>query len=559
MFKKQNVTKMMTLILAVAFVFTAFVSASADDATYTTVGYSDLEGALSMRLIARYKAGNANPDGGIAEIVAYNSDNGKLYLVNGVEKTLDIVDISAVQDDGSVNLGPEEQNLISDKSIDLAEAIQKVAGYETFEYGDLTSVAVNTAHDIVAVAVQAAGHNDNGLVAVLNYDGEIQQLYPAGKQPDMIIFAGNDTILTADEGEPREGYSEGATDPAGSVTVIDLNDSDPVKASTQVGFEDFDGQELPEFVLTKEDALPSVDFEPEYIALVGNFAYVTLQENNAIAVLDIAEKKFVSLKGLEFIDHSEVALDLIKKGKEAVLKTEPGFFGVPMPDGIAATQIGDKTYVLTANEGDAREWNDFANVIVTEESINGSEETEYETLDSALIKGLTDKDTRKYLFGGRSFFIYEADDANNLTLVYTSGSELEEITAQYVPGAFNSSHKDLKVDNRSGKKGPEPENVITGVVDGKTFAFVALERVSGIMMYDISDPANAKFVNYINTRSLAMDVEDGEEGYEEALNAAGDLGPEGLDFIPADQSPTGGALLLVANEVSGTVSVIALG
>ena len=42
------------------------------------------------------------------------------------------------------------------------------------------------------------------------------------------------------------------------------------------------------------------------------------------------------------------------------------------------------------------------------------------------------------------------------------------------------------------------------------------------------------------------------------LATAGDLGPEGLVFIPAAQSPNGRPLLVVGNEVSGTTAVLQL-
>ena len=152
--------------------------------------------------------------------------------------------------------------------------------------------------------------------------------------------------------------------------------------------------------------------------------------------------------------------------------------------------------------------------------------------------------SKAYVFGGRSFSIYEVTDAG-LNLVYDSGSGFEEITAEQLPAYFNASNDKTSLDNRSGKKGPEPESVVTGTVDGRTYAFIALERISGVMVYDITDPANAEFVNYINSREFDTAIQ-------------GDVSPEGLCFVPAGASRTGNALLLAACEVSGTLAVYEL-
>ena len=138
--------------------------------------------------------------------------------------------------------------------------------------------------------------------------------------------------------------------------------------------------------------------------------------------------------------------------------------------------------------------------------------------------------------------MYEVTDSG-LTLVYDSGSDFETITAEKLADYFNCSNDKIKLDNRSGKKGPEPETVTTGTVDGKTYAFIALERIGGVMVYDISDPAGAKFVNYINSRE-----------FEDAIQ--GDVSPEGLRFVPAANGRK--AMLLAACEVSGTLAAYEL-
>ena len=215
-------------------------------------------------------------------------------------------------------------------------------------------------------------------------------------------------------------------------------------------------------------------------------------------------------------------------------------------------------YLVTANEGDATEWEEFENVS------DFKDVKDKITLDSSLFKGMSaeeaqaafdkmknSKDFDKlevltdhgndaiYTLGGRSFSIWNAD---TMELVYDSGSDFENITAERLPDVFNWSNDDDAFEKRSAKKGPEPEDVKIGMIGDEVYAFVGLERIGGIMTYNISNPKNAKFANYINSRDFSAKV-------------AGDVAPEGLEFVPAELSPTGRPLVLVGNEVSGTVSV----
>ena len=149
---------------------------------------------------------------------------------------------------------------------------------------------------------------------------------------------------------------------------------------------------------------------------------------------------------------------------------------------------------------------------------------------------------KAYVFGGRSFSVYEVNDAG-IDLVYDSASDFERLTSEKLTANFNCSNDNTDLDDRSGKKGPEPETVVTGVVDGRNYAFIALERIGGVMIYDITDIDGVKFVNYINSR----DFED---------NIQGDVSPEGLCFVPAKDGKK--AMLLAACEVSGTLAVYEL-
>ena len=88
------------------------------------------------------------------------------------------------------------------------------------------------------------------------------------------------------------------------------------------------------------------------------------------------------------------------------------------------------------------------------------------------------------------------------------------IRDRYLPDYYNCSNDNAVLDDRSGKKGPEPESVTLGTVDGRTYAFVALERTGGIMVYDVTDPASTAFINYINTRDFASTVQGSEDVYK---------------------------------------------
>lgn len=186
-----------------------------------------------------------------------------------------------------------------------------------FTYGDMSSVAVNEAGTLLAVAIQEADYKANGLVAIfaLNEDGSLSEnieFVACGVQPDALTFTPDGTkILVANEGEPRNGYGDGATDPEGSVTIIEVY-GDGSYTTTKVAFAE---NMYDENVLLKNGSTPAQDFEPEYIATSNTTAYVALQENNAIAVLDLETKAFTGVYGLGLQNFGEVALDEANGGE----------------------------------------------------------------------------------------------------------------------------------------------------------------------------------------------------------------------------------------------------
>ncbi|KRE89959.1 hypothetical protein ASG89_34660 [Paenibacillus sp. Soil766] len=500
---------------------------------------------LSITKLTDFKVGITNKDGGVAEIVKYNKDNNKFYLVNGSGNppSLDIVRLDLVQ------------GLVKEKTIKVKDLVEN----NGFLYGDLTSVDVNTTTKRVSVSVQESDSKKAGKIVVLDYDGNVVKMYDAGVQPDMIKSTTDGRyMLTANEGEPRTA----GTDPEGSITIVDtimdsvtqLRFADPSVIDSKVHIRGAStpvtGQITGEG--TKQDAI--FDLEPEYIALSedNSKAYVSFQENNAIGTIDLATKVVLSINGLGLKDLSlpRNALDLVKDN--AIKFENVPFYGMYMPDGIASHTINGIPYVFTANEGDVTEWPGVRGNGSTIGAMKGSltpnspaaqflaGKTTYDGVEVASDMG----SDGIYMYGGRSFSIWQA---NTMTQVYDSGNEFEKVTAQRVPNNFNTSNSKTALDDRSSKKGPEPEDVKVGKVGSKVLAFVGLERVGGIMTYDVTDPVNAKFVNYTNSRVFTP---------KDNLNT--DTGPEGIDFIPAAISPNGNPLLLVANEVGGTVAVYQL-
>ena len=504
--------------------------------------------SLNLTQEARYDAGMSNADGGVMEIVDYNTATGWAYAVNGQTGNLTAIPMKTLASGETVDL-------LDGNDIDVKSMIE--AECEGFTYGDMTSVAVSADGTKLAAAIQAEGYTDSGRVALFtcNEDGTLtfEKAYETGAQPDMVTFTPDDSrVLTANEGEPRKGYEGDATDPAGTVTVISLADGKAVN----VGFEAYDSAEARQAltdagIVLKKGSVPSADLEPEYIAAGNSTAYVTLQEANAIAAIDLNSLKVTGIYSAGYEDYSTVAVDIDKKDEAYDPKTYESLRGIRMPDSIALYSVDGTDYVVTANEGDSREWGDYLNEDERDFKDGQTSPTGKITAENSGLTGKvvffdsSDHDgldaNLDYLFGGRSFTVYKAD-GNGLTEVFDSGSDFEAKTAVYVPENFNCSNDDKSIDDRSGKKGPESESVTLGTVGEKTYAFVGLERVGGVMVYDITDPAHISFANYINSRDYSEDI-------------AGDNSPEGLCFIPAGESWDGNAYLVAACEVSGTVAV----
>lgn len=480
----------------------------------------------SITLIGTFDSGLGE---GATEIVAFDSQSQRMFTVNGGNNSVDIVDLS----------DPTAPVFLS--AIDLS----------AFGAG-VNSVAV--ADGVVAVAVEADPKQDPGQVVFFDVLGNLLNSVPAGALPDMVTFTPDgDTVLVANEGEPNDDYT---IDPEGSVTLIDLSNGVANATATTVGFTEFNAggsraDELPaEVRVFGPGATVAQDLEPEYIAVSadGATAYVALQEANAVAVVDVAGASMTAIISLGFKDHSLVgnALDASNRDDAINIQNWP-VMGMYQPDAIATFEVNGATYVVTANEGDSRDYGGFSE----EERIGDLDLDPTAFPDAATLQldenlgrlkttstlGDTDNDgdfDALFSYGARSFSIWSGADGSQ---VFDSADQFEQVTAAQVPAIFNSDGSDPdEFDDRSDDKGPEPEAVVVGQIGGQQYAFIGLERIGGVMVYNVSNPTAPQFNLY-------------------EPSAPGDLAPEGMAFIAAPNSPNGRPLLLVSNEDSGTVAV----
>ncbi len=498
-------------------------------------GASSAQMTVSLEVLGTYDSGIRYESA--AEIVAYDASNQRLLVVNSASEggSLDYIDIS----------DPANPTLFNTISMD--------------EFGDgANSVAVSG--DLVAVAVQGDGVDANGTVVFFDLEGNVLNQFTVGVLPDMVTFTPNGQYaLVANEGEPSDDYS---IDPEGSVSIISLGDdvanqADDESSVTNVSFEVLNDAELDLSVrIFGPDASVAQDLEPEYIVVSddSSTAYVSAQENNAMIVIDIEAGTVVDIHGYGFKDYSQQANAIDPSNRDGGVNIRPvPVFGMYQPDAIAYYNAGGLEYIVTANEGDARDYDTFseeeriADITLDEAAFPNAAELQAESNLGRLLITTTLGDSdgdgayeALYSYGARSFSIFSTDG----NLIYDSGNDFALITST-LP-YFNGNGLTPDFDGRSDDKGAEPEALTLGELDGRTLAFIGLERTGGIMVYDITDPFAVQFLTYTNNVNPDGDVEDG---------TAGDVGPEGLVYISPDESPNGEALLVVSNEVSGTTTV----
>ncbi len=479
---------------------------------------------------------------GTAEIGAHDPVNELLFVTNG--DVVEVLDFSDVNNISNINT-LQEPGL-----------------------GGVQSVAVSG--NLVAVAYSAVTKTDQGSVVFYELPSLTNSVaVTVGALPDMLTFTPDGSkVLVANEGEPSDDYT---IDPEGSVSIIDVSGGfSGINQSgvTTLDFNAFDSDLnnlLAEGVrIFGPGASVSQDLEPEYIAVSedSQTAYVVLQENNAYASVDLVNNTITSITAFDLKDHSlpENSLDVSDETDFIFDATWP-IFGLLMPDGMDSFNIGGVNYLITANEGDARDYDTYSEERKLDDTDYVLDPTAFPDADILELEtnlgdknltnasGDTDGDgdfDEIHVFGGRSFSIYEADTGN---FVYDSGNDFEVITAaDPVYGAiFNASNSNNSFKNRSDNKGPEPEAVIVEEFNGNYYAFILLERIGGVMIYDVTNPSAPVFLQYLNSR-----------GAVEGDNESGDLGPEGVILIRANDSPNGLPLLVITNEVSATLSIYTL-
>jgi hypothetical protein len=480
------------------------------------LGFAPAAGAVTLTELGRTPGLG---EGG-AEIAAFHPRTERVFATNAAANRLDIYDFSK----------PSAPKLI--KSVDLSP----------FGAGP-NSVDVSR-KGLVAVAVEADPITAPGSVEFFDTSGRHQGSIPAGALPDMLTFAEHDDyVVVANEGEALSGDD----DPPGSVTVIELGSKlsrSRVRTATFDGVPRFGGFRI---------ACPGTPFEqdaePEYVAPTGRGnALVTLQESNAVGWLDIRRGRFQFVRGLGFKQHGLTRNALDPSDRDGAIAINPwqNVFGMYQPDAIAAYSHHGIPLFVTANEGDARERDGCEEEVRAAGVLDPAAFPPGAALPANLgrlnvsrFMGNTDGDPQLeelYAFGARSMSILGPFGG----VLYDTGSELERIAAAEEPEIFNASNGlgEPVFDDRSDSKGPEPEGVDVGSVGKDTYAFVASERQGGIYAFGL-DGASAHFEDYLNTRPA-------------------DLGPEGVRFVPREDSPTRHALILVTNEISGTVAALAV-
>jgi hypothetical protein len=492
---------------------------------------------LNMQLLTSYNHGVTS--GNSAEIVKYDAFSKRLFIANSIGGKIDIVDFR----------NPAAPKPI--RSINIKT------------YGNINSIAVK--NGLIAAAIENIIPENNGFVVFFDTAGKFIKQVTAGAMPDDISFTPDGKkILTANEGQPETNYT---IDPEGSVTVVDI--SVGISALTQANVKTLRFRHFNKDSTTYKNSgirvfgiksTFSQDLEPEYITYSDDSkkAWVSLQENNAIGLIDLQLDSITAIWPLGYKDHSVIGngMDASDQGSEINIANWP-VKGMYMPDALGSFTAAGINYVISANEGDAREYN-----ALEEETTVGNAAYILDPIkfpNASFLKnnlalgrlavtnktGDTDGDgdfDEIYAFGGRSFTIW---NGNTGAKVYDSGDQLEVITSThptYAPlfNANNSAGTPAKK-NRSDNKGPEPEGVVTAKINDTTYAFIALERTGGCIVFDVSNPLAPRYVQFIVNRNLT--------------SGGVDLGAEGIIFIDKYESPNGKHLVILANEVSSTLSV----
>ena len=558
---------------------------------------------LDIAVVGRFNTGIYGQSA--AEIVQFHKASKSAFAINAAHNRIEVIPLSAlpVTSVGS----PVSDDSLTSTAFTFPDSVtvKNAAGNDvTINLGEANSIAIYA--DMLAIAVAAPLKTDNG--AVLFYSlsatgvGTFVKAVSVGALPDMLTFTPDGSkVLVANEGEPDTDY---LADPEGSVSVISLSDGVPADVAATINLTSnmvFSSDLLDETDYdtdTKRRALLQAagvkfagpagttvaqDLEPEYITVSADSkkAWVSLQEANAIGILDLTDMT-IEVKALGLKDWSQYSMDYTNEDEVPSFRKLPGVYGLYQPDTIASYQWNGATFIVSANEGDSRDWDAYsedirAADIIDPDELNKTFSTELQALYDAtggddglgrlkVTAALVDPDNdgvveSLYAYGGRSFSIWD----QNINQVYDSGDDFGRISAAILGNNFNSAHTENKGDNRSDDKGGEPEAVDVGTIAGRTYAFIAQERSGDLFVYDVTNPFQAAFVSHYNNRNFDVEFElddeladpcDTSEGMDcTEVPLAGDLGPESVKFVAASDSPNGNPLLIVGNEVSGSVTV----
>ena len=540
--------------------------------------------ALNINLVGRGVLNAQSPEGA-AEIVAYQASKKWIYAINSSGDDA-VVNILPADTFDTAALVKDNEGVIS--ATNLTSVITLPLNENT--QGDANSIAIDENNNLLAVAMAAKSTGDAGQIAFYDISGDSPVFIKnvtVGFLPDMVTFTHDGAkAVVANEGEPSGDYS---VDPEGSISIIDITNNVIADTAINIDFKAYNNKQTELEAQGVVFANPNgrtingnlinttvaMDLEPEYVSISkdNKYAYVSIQENNALAIVNLQDNS-LELKGLGFKEWSSLQLDASDKDGGVNFKSYPGLYGMYQPDTISSFSWKGANFIVTANEGDAREYffntTDEADCIakggldydeddgclayIDESRVEdltlaanfdylNNDDDDIGRLKVTTIKGDTNNDGQYeslYAYGARSFTIW---DSNGL-VVFDSGDDIARITASVHGEAFNNNEDENKGDSRSDDKGAEPEALTIGKIDDRTFAFIGLERMGGIMVYDITNPYNVQFEDYFYNRGLIKDA-----------NITGDLAPEGMVFVPAEQSATGNPLLIVGNEISGSIAV----
>ena len=516
------------------------------------------EATLKITEITSITSGDGE---GSSEIAAFHAGSKRIFATNGVKNTIDIYDISVVATPkkvGSVALSPYGNDVTS------------VAAGK-----NVVVAVVNVSDKFSATGVPTT---TNGKIVVFDTDGKVLSSPDVlGVLPDSVTFAPNGTTaLIAIEAQPVCAKDDPATsakedtdytkasDPVGGVTVADLsNPASPVLRFA--GFAQFTVADMRAKGIALSSVVNSVakDFEPEFVTAVdNNYAYVTIQEANAIGKLNITTATFESVTRAFESKVSKVARDTSDKDSGAGPRTYANVVGASQPDAIAGFKVGAGEYFLTANEGDAREY-----TCLNDDLRGASLKVDARRFPSwATLAGLPalgrakvnpnigDKDgdgdiDTIHLRGSNSMTMYRNgiaiwDSADLLDQIQTTAFGVANINGSHSLSSDKSTMNYVGQD-RSDDKGAEPEGVAVGMVGDRRIAILGLERMSALAVFDITQPRNPVFQEWLQmlpaTATPAKDVKY--------------WSPEGIVFVPAAQSPSGKALIITSFELSGSLSI----